>query len=47
MKKAWKVLVWQFTQLYSAMGDAPSQLKTEDIPSGAALSTDKVEVQPK
>ncbi|WZZ47160.1 hypothetical protein YC2023_043419 [Brassica napus] len=44
MKKTWKVLAWQFTQLNSAMGDAPSQLKTADTPNGATLSTDKVEL---
>lgn len=47
MKKTWKVLAWQFIQLNSAMGDAPSQLKTADTPNSAALRTDKVEVQPK
>ncbi|CAN6988005.1 unnamed protein product [Brassica oleracea var. botrytis] len=44
MKKTWKVLAWQFTQLNSAMGDAPSQLKTADTPNGATLRTDKVEL---
>ncbi|CAN7100558.1 unnamed protein product, partial [Brassica rapa subsp. narinosa] len=38
-----KVLAWQFTQLNFAMENAPSQLKTEDTPNGAALRTDKVE----
>ena len=47
MKKTWKVLAWEFTQLNSAMGDAPSQLKTADTPNGASLRPDKVEVQPK
>ncbi|CAG7901958.1 unnamed protein product [Brassica rapa] len=43
MTKTWKVLAWQFTQLNSAMGNAPSQLKTADTPNSAALRTDKVE----
>ncbi|KAG2255303.1 hypothetical protein Bca52824_074597 [Brassica carinata] len=42
--KVLEVLAWEFTQLNSAMGDAPSQLKTADTPNGASLRPDKVEL---
>lgn len=43
MQKTRKVLADKIAQLNSAIDDVSSQLKSEDTPNGAALSTDEVE----
>ncbi|CAH8254592.1 unnamed protein product [Arabidopsis lyrata] len=43
LEKTRKVLAEKIAQLNSAIDDVSSQLKSEDTPNGAALSTDEVE----
>lgn len=43
MQKTRKVLAEKIAQLNSAIDDVSSQLKSEDTPNGAALSTDEAE----
>ncbi|KAF8094010.1 hypothetical protein N665_0372s0016 [Sinapis alba] len=43
LEKTRKVLADKIAQLNSAIDDVSSQLKSEDTPNGAALSTDEVE----
>lgn len=43
LEKTRKVLAEKIAQLNSAIDDVSSQLKSEDTPNGAALSTDEIE----
>ncbi|CAH2035491.1 unnamed protein product [Thlaspi arvense] len=43
LEKTRKVLAEKIAQLNSAIDDVSSQLKSEDTPNGAALTTDEVE----
>lgn len=44
-QKTRKVLAEKIAQLNSAIDDVSSQLKSEDTPNGAALSTDEAEAR--